>query len=156
MTKVRELLKRFWSLALVLCLSGVELLAEKSSAYPDQETTRAVLSVVGITLVVHSWIMQRKSLRSNWRLTFWTLFLTFFALEFLWLGLNSIRGATYPNEPNADNRAYWFAVVWQDRIVLLAKVVAGIVGTWIVIDIIGWTRRRLRDAEEEKASPARS
>jgi uncharacterized membrane protein len=139
---VRILVKRFWSLALALGLPVVELFAEKSSIYPDYEIMRAVLSVVGIALLCHSWVMQRTNVKNSWRLAFWTLLLMLFVLGFLWLGLNSIRGSTYPNDPNADNWAYWFAVEWQERIVVLQRIVATIIGILAVIDLVRWFNNR--------------
>ncbi len=156
MTNVRELLERFWSLALVFVLPALELFAERFSWYPDQEITRAILSAICIALLVHSWFTQRKSPKSGWRLTFWTLLLLFFVLEFLWLALNSMRGPNYPDDPNADYRLYWFVVEWQDRIVVLAKVVASIVGAWMASDFIRWLARRLTGPKEKTASEAKS
>ena len=148
MEKVRELSKRFWSLALVVCLPMAELFAEQSRLWPDYEMMRAILSAMCIALLVHSWLMQRDSVKSGWRLTFWTLLLLSFVLEFLWLGLNSVRGSTYPVDFQADNRAYWFAVVWQDRIALLAEALAGICGSWIAIDLARWISHRLGGRQE--------
>jgi hypothetical protein len=127
---------RFWSLALALLVPVVEIFAE--GGHIDYEVERAVVAFLGISLLVHSWFMQRRDVKSIWSLAFWTLLLTLFALGFLWLGLNSIRGSTYPNDPHASNLAYWFAVEWQDRIIFLARVLAAALGVWIVVDL---TRR---------------
>jgi len=155
MEKVRELSKRFWSLAIVLCLPMAELFAEQFRFWPDYEVMRAVLSAMCIALLIHSWFMQRASVKIGWRLTFWTLLLVFFVLEFLWLALNSIRGSTYPVDFQANNRAFWFAVVWQDRIALLAEGIAGIVGTWIAFDLARWFTYRLRGSRENSPSSAK-
>lgn len=144
MEKVRALSMRFWSLALVVCLPVAELFSEKSRLWPDYEIMRAIVSSMCIALLVHSWFQQRKNVKSRWRLTFWTLLLLFFVLEFFWLALNSIRGSTYPVDFRADNRAYWFAVVWQDRVVLLAKALVGISGSWVAFDLARWIAHRLR------------
>lgn len=146
---VRNLLNRFWSFALVFVLPAAELFAERFSWYPDFVIMRAILSAVCIALLVHSWFMQRKNAESGWRLTFWTLLLLFFVLEFLWLALNSVRGPNYPADFAADNRAYWFAVEWQDRIVFSAEVVAGLAGLWVVIEIISRLKRRRTDKQEK-------
>ena len=136
MNALRNFGIRFWSLALALLVPVVETFAE--GGHIDYEVQRAAVAFVGIALIVHSWIMQRRIVKNNWKLAFWTMLLTFLALGFLWLGLNSIRGSTYPDDPHASNLAYWFAVEWQDRIILLARVLAGVLGIWIVVDL---TRR---------------
>jgi len=155
MEKVRELSKRFWSLALVVCLPVAELFAEQSRLWPDDVVMRPILSAISIVLLVHSWFMQRDSVKSGGRLTFWTLFVLFFVLEFVWLAQNSIRGSNYPGDFQAENRTFWFAVVWQDRIVLLAEAIAGIVGTWIAFDLARWFTHRLRSSRESSPSSAK-
>ena len=156
MQVIRELLKRFWSLALVFILPAVELFAERFSWYPDWGIARAILSAVCIALLIHSWFMQRRSVKSRWRLTFWTLVLLFFALEFLWLALNSIRGPNYPDDFTAPNRVYRFAVEWQDRCVISAEAIAAIVGLWIAIDLIRWLDRRWLGTRRKTGSVERN
>jgi uncharacterized protein involved in response to NO len=153
---MRELLKRFWSLTLVFVLPVLELFAEQFSWYPDSEITRAILSAVCIALLVQSWFMQRKNAKSAGRLTLWTLLLLFLVLEFLWLALNSSRGPNYPVDFTAENRAYWFAVEWQDRIGVLQKIVAAIVAVWIAADLIRWLARRLTGPQQKTGSAVKS
>ena len=100
--------------------------------------------------------MQRKSAKSGWRLTFWTLLLLFFVLGFLWLALNSFRGPNYPVDFTAENRAYWFVVEWQDRIVVFERIIAAIVGAWMATDFIRWLARRLTSPKEKTASETKN
>jgi hypothetical protein len=135
---------RFWSLALAFLIPIIEISIDFHNG--GYEVRRAMVAIAGIVLLTHSWIMQRKNVGSRWRLAFWTMLLTLFALGFLWLGLNSIRGSTYPDDPNAANLAYWFAVEWQDRIIVLAKIAAAAVGIWIAIDLIlRFTHREMNE-----------
>jgi hypothetical protein len=107
MTKLSKLLMRYWSLATAILLPVIELLTEDlTRLFVDYEVARAVLTVVCIALLVHSWFMQRKYANSKWRLAFFTLLLSLVALGPVWLGLNVMRAHFYPLNWVTDEALY--------------------------------------------------
>jgi hypothetical protein len=139
---------RFWSLGLAIIIPVIEILIETlfESGQDTIEIRRTVVALVGIALLIHAWNMQRRDVNSTWRLTFWTMLLTLLALGFLWLGLNTSRGNTYPADFSADNWWFWHVCEWQDWIFSGAKVLAAVLAVWIVVDLVRgsfhyWTGR---------------
>ena len=151
MPKAHPIIARYWSLAAALVLPVIEIVAESTVRLREyDEVTRAVLSVVCLALLVHSWFMQRRYAQSRWRLAFWTLFLSLVALGPLWLGLNVVRFYSYDvavdyqrNSALWYHNLYWYVVEWQGRIVLLAKVLVIVVVLWAIVDFVRWLVKRI-------------
>jgi hypothetical protein len=152
MMNLSNLLARYWSLATAILLPVIEFLTESlTRPLGDYEVARAVLSVVCIALLVHSWFMQRKYAESKWRLAFFTLLLTLVVLGPVWLGLNAMRFYSYNHAADYErystvwyHNLYWYAVEWQDTIVLLAKILGIAVLLWVIVDLVRWLTKRIR------------
>jgi hypothetical protein len=152
MAKLSKLLERYWSLATAILLPVIELLTEGLiRLFVDYEVSRAVLSVVCIALLIHSWFMQRRYANSKWRLAFFRLLLSLVALGPVWLGLNVMRSYSYNLAADYErystvwyHNLYWYAVEWQDRIVFLAKVMVIAVALWVIVDLVRWLTKRIR------------
>jgi hypothetical protein len=151
MSKVRQIFGRYWSLAAALLLPVVEIVAESTvglGAY--DEVSRAVLSVICIALLVHSWFIQRRYVRSKWRIAFFTLLLSLFVLGPIWLGLNVVRFYAYPEHCecsfpiiNAD-KVYSVVSAFMDVIMRSAKVLCTVVVSWVIVDLVRWLAKRVR------------
>ena len=152
MPKESHVLYRYWSVVTAIILPVIVFFVEGTvRAFPDYEVVRAVISVLCIALLVHSWFMQRRFVQSRWRLAFFTLLLWLPALGALWLGLNVIRSYTYDSA--ADYRLYstvwyqglyWKVVELQNTIVLLAKVLGIAAALWTIVDLARWLARRIQ------------
>jgi hypothetical protein len=137
MPKMRPIFDRYWSLAAALTLPIIELVAESVlRIWGYYEITRAILSVVCVALLVHSWLMQRRYAQSRWRLAFWTLFLCFVVLGPVWLGLNVLRAHFYPRNWATDEALWGNICELQYRIEQLAKVLGIAVALWAIIDFV--------------------
>jgi hypothetical protein len=146
MLKTHPIFNRYWSLAAALLLPVIEFSCEGLIRhFIDYEVARAVLSVVCIVLLVHSWIMQRRYAENKWRLTFFTLLLSLIVLGPLWLGLNVLRAHYYPLYWDDQEVAVYSNICdLQDRIVLLAKVLGIAVALWAIVDLARCLVKRIR------------
>jgi hypothetical protein len=144
---------RYWSLAAVFILPVAVFFAEVATRgfWEDYEIVRAVLSATCIALLVHSWLIQRKHTKSQWRLAFWTLLLSLVALGPVWLGLNVIRYYAHPM--NWNKWELWQAIcLWQYRIELTAQVLAVVVLLWATVDLVCWLAKRVRAVDKVRGS----
>ena len=148
MNSLRNSGARFWSLGLAILIPVIEVLSEIlfEGGLDNIQFRRTVVAVAGIALLIHAWNMQRRNVNSILKLAFWTMLLTLLALGFMWLGLNTIRGYTYPEDFRAENWWFWHVGEWQDWIFSGAKVLAAVLGVWIVVDLVlrsfhHWTGR---------------
>jgi len=145
MTKLSKLLARYWSLATAILLPVIELLTEGViRLFADYEVARAVLSVVCIALLVHSWFLQRKYAESKWQLAFFTLLLTLVALGPVWLGLNVMRAHFYPLNWVTDEALWANICNLQYRVMQLAEVLGIAVLLWVIVDLVRWLAKRIR------------
>ena len=146
MMKLSKLLARYWSLATAILLPVIEFLTEgllRPLGY--YEVARAVLSVVCIALLVHSWFMQRKYAESKWQLAFFTLLLTLVALGPVWLGLNVMRAHFYPLNWTTDEILLYTNICdLQDRVIQLTEVLGIAVALWVIVDRVRWLIKRIR------------
>jgi hypothetical protein len=146
MLKLSKLLARYWSLATAILLPLIEVLTEGLiRLFIDYEVSRAILSVVCIALLVHSWFMQRKYAESKWQLAFFTLLLTLVALGPVWLGLNVMRAHFYPLNWTTDEILLYTNICdLQDRVIQLAEVLGIAVALWVIVDRVRWLIKRIR------------
>jgi hypothetical protein len=144
MLKLSKLFARYWSLATAILLPVIEFLTEGlTRPLGDYEVARAVLSVVCIALLVHSWFMQRKYAENKWRLAFFTLLLTLVVLGPVWLGLNVMRAHFYPMNWITDQALYGNICDLQDRVTQLAEVLGIAVALWAIVDLVRWLTKRI-------------
>lgn len=138
---VRLILDRYWSLAAAILLPVMEIVAESFVRLGEyDEVLRAILSVVCLALLVHSWFTQRKYTSSQWRLGFFTLLLSLVALGPVWLGLNVIRYYSYAGEQQYT--LYGVVVHLQDVVVWLAETLCAVVSLWVIVDLVRWMKRQ--------------
>jgi len=142
---VRPILDRYWSLAAAISLPVVEFFTEGFTFhFVDYEILRAILSVVCILLLGHSWFKQLKYSRGKRRLAFFTIFLSLVALGPVWVGLNVIRFYAYPEHCECSfpifnaERVYSVVSILMDAVELFAKVICVVVALWAVVDIARW------------------
>jgi hypothetical protein len=125
MRLLKLFLDRYWSLLLALL---VPFLAPYADHVPDvelfntqEDASNAVLTLCFIYgaaaamclgLLVHSWVMQRRSTRNKWWLVFWTHALLFPALAATVMGLHRIQTFTY--ELSADFQRWGGGRWYQD------------------------------------------
>jgi hypothetical protein len=143
MPKTHPAFYRYWSLATALALPVVEFFAEVAMKgfWGYYEVVRVVISVVCLTLLVHSWFMQRRYTQSRWRLGFWTLLLSLVVLGPIWLGVNVLRFYAYPS--NWNRWELWQNVCYlQYRVEQLAQVLGIAVVLWMIIDLARWLAKR--------------
>jgi hypothetical protein len=144
MLKLSKLFARYWSLATAILLPVIEFLSEGlTRPLGDYEVARAVLSVVCIALLVHSWFLQRKYAESKWQFAFFTLLLTLVALGPVWLGLNVMRAHFYPINWITDQALYGNICDLQDRVTQLAEVLGIAVALWALVDLVRWLTKRI-------------
>ena len=138
---MRNAVIRYWSLAAAIFLPMIDIVAESALTLGEyDEVLRALVSVLCLTLLVHSWLMQRRFAQSVWRRAFWTVLLSLIALGPFWLGLNVIRYYSYAGE---EQYTLYEAVVYlQDAVVLLAKAVCLVVLLWGIVDFARWLKRK--------------
>jgi hypothetical protein len=136
---------RYWSLAAAILLPVTELPCEGIiRLFMDFEVARAVLCVVCLALLVHSWIMQRRYAESKWRLAFFTLLLILLALGPIWLGLNVMRAHFYPLNWVTDEALWSNICNLQYRVEQLAEMLGIAFVLWVVVDLVRWLVRRIR------------
>ncbi len=143
MSRTRLIFDRYWSLAAAIVLPVFEFFAEVAArgfgGY--YEVIRAVLAVFCLTLLVHSWFMQRKYGKNRWRLGFFTLLLSLPALGCLWLELNVLRYHAHPM--NWNKWELWQAICeWQYRVERTAQVLGIAVAFWVIGDSVRWMWKR--------------
>jgi hypothetical protein len=147
-SKTRLIFERYWSLAVALLLPVMEIVAESSIRLGEyNEVLRAILSIVCLALLVHSWLMQRRCTQSRWRLAFWTLLLSLVVLGPLWLGFNVIRFYSYDLQWKSTlwyHKVYWYVVELQDAIILLAEILGIVIVSWVVVALSRWLVNRIR------------
>jgi hypothetical protein len=138
MSNEHTFIKRYWSLLAAIFLPIVEFPCEGFiRLFADYEVARAVLSVICIALLVHSWFIQRRYVQNRWRLAFFTVFVSFVILGPVWLGLNVLRAHCYPlNWSNHEVTVYSNICELQYRIEQFAKVLGIIIAIWIIGDAI--------------------
>ena len=135
-----NVLARSWSLAVALVLPVIELSLEP--VLSDRQISRAVLSAVCLSLLTHSWFMQRRFSESNWRLGFLSLLLSVPALGCVWLGLNVIRGNAYPSDwTHAE--LYENVCALQNCVEWVAKLAGIAILLWLIIDAARLSSRRV-------------
>jgi hypothetical protein len=146
MLKKHQIFSRYWSLAAALLLPIIEFSSEGLiRLFMNYEVARAVLSVVCIALLVHSWFMHRRYAENKWRLAFFTLLLSLIVLGPLWLGLNVLRAHYYPLYWDDQEIAVWSNICkLQDRTELFAKVLGIAVALWALVDLARWLAKRIR------------
>jgi len=127
MSKASEGLSRYWSLAaaaLILGLVPVESLRS--------EPLRAFAAVLCVTLLVHSWLIQRKLTRTPRRVALFTLAFCLPILASVWLGMNVIRFYSYSPD---SSRVYSAVTELQDVIVRCMAVLAAVVVLWAIVEL---------------------
>jgi hypothetical protein len=137
---------RFGSGIVALVLPILGLFAE----YPiarylniDHQITMAVIALVCIGLLAHSWFRQRENCRSLRKLGFWSFALALPLLGALWLGLNSFRGYLYPDFwTDSEIRRYNLVCQLQDWDVRAAVGVAIVTVVWGISLSVATLRRR--------------
>lgn len=142
MPKTHPIFDRYWSLAAAILLPVIELSCEGLiRLFMDYEVARAVLAVVSIALLVHSWLLQRKHTTNRWRLGFFTLLLSLVALGPVWLELNVFRYYAHPM--NWNKWELWQAICeWQYRVEQLAQILVVGVALWVTVDLVRWRVKR--------------
>jgi hypothetical protein len=106
MSTARRLLMRYWSLV-IACF--VPVLDARLDRIPDPientDPSKLVLTLlflygcgtlICLSLLVHSWIRQRRFAKNIWTVIFWTHALILPALITIGLGLQRIQTYTYP------------------------------------------------------------
>ncbi len=157
MSKTHLIFDRYWSLAAALILPVIEFPMEGIfRLFMDYEVARAVLAVVCIALLVHSWFRQRKYARGRLRLAFFTLMLTLVALGPVWLGLNVMRAHYYPLNWDDHDVAIWSDIcAVQYRVEQLAQVLGIAVFVWVTVDAVRWMwKRHLASSHREPSKVA--
>ncbi len=146
MTKLSKWLARYWSMAAALILPLIEFSTEGIiRLFAAYEVDRAVLSIICIALLVHSWFMQRKYAKSKWRLAFFTILLSLLALGPVWLGLNVLRANFYPLNWTTDEVLLYTNICdLQDRVIQLAEVLGIAVALMATVDSVRWLAQRIR------------
>jgi hypothetical protein len=151
--KYRPFWNRYWSLIAAISLVFIDIFIEScvlgriSGAY---EIVRAITVIVALALLIQSWRIQFRHARNWWRRIFWGVFIGLIAEGYLWIGLNYIRGKSYPNVFNPENlrfQIYGIVCQIQDGIILSAKGIAFILACWILLNFfvegrILWKRKR--------------
>ena len=146
MPKTHPIIARYWSLAAALLLPIIEFSSEGLiRLFMNYEVARAMLSVVCIALLVHSWFMQRRYAENKWQLTFLTLLMSLIVLGPLWLGLNVLRAHYYPLYWDDQEIAVWSNICnLQERVKQLAEVLGIAVVLWTLVDLARWLAKRIR------------
>lgn len=135
---------RFWSAAAVVIIFGLlvigSLLPNPARLIANSEPVRAVASVLWIALLVHSWVQQRRYIRTLRGLTFVTFILSLPALASFWLGLNVIRFYSYA--PESEPNVYSVVIQLQSVIEWCGAVLGIVVALWFIIEVAHWLVKR--------------
>ena len=129
-----QIAHRFGSAMLAVLLPPVVWLVElpiERSLGVDLWMTRAATSIVCITLLIHSWLVQRTYSRSKAELGFATCLITLPLLGATWLGLNVMRSHLYPSNWTESEVARWDRVCQaQHWVEIAAATTAGVAIVW--------------------------
>jgi hypothetical protein len=138
--------RRFGSALIALVLPFGSLLVEgllQRYSGIHYEAVRAIVSVVCIMLLVHSWFMQRKYCQGRADLVFWTLWIAIPICGATWLGLNTLRASWYPLYwSDEEALRYERVCMIQDWTVWSAKVLAVMAICWALLLAMRWLMRR--------------
>jgi hypothetical protein len=130
MPRASESTLRWWSLAAVIALFGSILLGTQMQSR-DLHPIHALVSILCIALLGHSWLTQRRYVRNRQELVFLTLVLSLPGLAAVWLGLNVIRFYSY--NPDSPPSGYYWVIPSQDAVWWLGCAVASILVVWAMI-----------------------
>lgn len=125
---------RGWSLIVVIGIFGLVIVFRS-------EPGRAVASVVWLGLVIQSWFMQRRYVKSRERLILVALALSLPALASVWLGLNVLRFYSY--DPVSDISVYSVVVRLQAIIEGVAYAIGLVVFFWTIVEISCFLAERI-------------
>jgi hypothetical protein len=107
MSIVRRFLKQYWSLIASLLVVALQAYAPAIGFEPVEfhdpvKFAWTILCIIAIILIalclgliVHSWQIQRRLAKNQWRLAFWTHLLLIPALCSIVLGLDAVYDSTY-------------------------------------------------------------
>jgi hypothetical protein len=137
MSKSAQLITRFWSAAGVIAIFALFvlgfLLPKPARIIVDSEPVRAVASIICIALLVHSWVRQRRCIRTWQGLAFVTLVLCLPALAAFWLVLNVIRFYSYA--PDSGPNVYSVVIQLQDVTQWCGAALGIVVALWSITEV---------------------
>ena len=139
MSTTSRALARFWSVAAVIVILGLV-----PFGFLGSEPRRAFASILCVALLIHSWFMQRRFIRTPQRLVLLTLVLCLPALASLWLGLNVIRFYSYA--PESEASVYSAVIRLQVVIEWCTATVGAVVVFWTIVELARWLVNRISPA----------
>ena len=105
---------------------------------------RALVSILCVILLAHSWFVQRTHSKPRPQLIFLTLALSLPALAAIFLGLNVILYYTYNSAAEGDPRLHEAVGNVQTVVGLCAVAVAVILFFWMLLKVAYWLAARVR------------
>jgi hypothetical protein len=148
MNIVRRFLKRYWSLFFACLIPVIVFYTDYIAADPMefQNPVRvvwimclicAIVIALCLGLLVHSWQMQRRYARNNWRLVFWAHLLLLPALCTIVLVLRKIQVSTYDIALEREQFQYlhWYTGDVKDILIWTVPLDIILIFLWAMVAI---------------------